>query len=68
MVEHKEHYRAENGDQEAICVEPRDARGAEKIKHPPADDRTDDSEQNVQHYAFASMVYNFASNETGDQT
>src|SRR5690606_34528234 len=46
--------RAHYGDQQAGQVEPRHALGAEPVEDPPADDRPDDAEDDVDHHALAA--------------
>jgi hypothetical protein len=61
------HYRPNDGYEQTIEVQSRDARGAETIEEPTADHCTDDSENDVQKEALAPSVYEFASDETGQQ-
>src|SRR2546421_7992597 len=63
----KAHHRPDDRDEQAPEIEPRDARRSKRVKDPPANDRANDSQHDVEQHAFAAPVHDLASDESSNQ-
>src|SRR6266487_1665952 len=68
MVDHQEDNGTDDGDQEAIEVEPCHAGHAEEVEEPAADDSPYDAEQDVQDDPLAGSIYDLAGDKSRDES
>jgi len=65
MVDHQEKHRSANGNHNAVQVQTRYACRAEHVKNPTADNRSDYTEENVEHNTLAVVIDQVAGDEPG---
>ena len=68
MIYNQENDSPQRRDQEAMQVEAVHTNMAEHMKQPTADDRADNTEQDIQHNTFAPMVYDMAGDKSCNQS
>src|SRR5690242_17479297 len=54
--------------QKAMQVESVHSNVAKHVKQPTADDRANDAQQDIQHHALATMIYNVTCDKSRDQS
>ena len=64
MVEEQKNDRSARCDNQAIHVQSGDACKTEQVSEPAANGGPNDSEENIQHHALTTMVYQMARNES----
>src|SRR5512144_866464 len=68
VVHHQDDDRADGGHQNAVEIDAADARVAELIEEPAADDGADDAEEQVPDEPFTAFVDELAADETADDS
>ena len=68
MVNHENHHGADHRNHHAVQIQPGYAGPAERGKQPAANEGSDDAEQDVEHYSFASPIDQLAADEARDET
>ena len=64
-----QHYdRSDHCDQQTVEIQPGDARDSEETREISPDDRSHDSQNDVQDEAFASFIHDLASNKSRYQS
>jgi hypothetical protein len=64
MVNKQHHHGADDGDEEAVQIQLRYADRAKDVEQPASDDRSYDSEQDIQYHSLATMIDQVASDES----
>jgi hypothetical protein len=67
VVNQEDYDGAHNRDQETVNIQPGYVRHAEGAEQPPAHDRADDSENDIQEHALTGLIDDFAADESGNQ-
>jgi len=68
MIDNQQNHRAENGYEETVQVKPAYPSGSKGAEQPAPNNGADNSQQDVEHDALASPVYDLAANKPGNQT
>jgi hypothetical protein len=68
MIDNQEDYCANHCDQEAIEIQARHVSRAEGVEKPAPDDRTSNSQHDIEENSFSCLVDDLAANETCHQT
>jgi hypothetical protein len=68
MIDKKYNHRAENRHEKAVQIEPIYSSCSKGVEQPAPNAGADYSQQDVEHDALASPVYDLAANKTGKQT
>jgi len=68
VVRNQKDDRTNRCDKKTMHVQAVDALMPEIVKKPSADNGAHDSEQDVEHHAFATMIHQMAGDESGDES
>jgi len=63
VIENQQNHRADNGHEETVEVQAIDARGSKDVEEPAASQSADNTQQDIEHDALTSPVYDLAADE-----
>src|SRR5208282_4020489 len=66
VIDDQRYYRANHGDEDAVDVNAGNAGRTHHGENPSADERSDDSQNDVANQPFAGLVYDLAADEARD--
>jgi hypothetical protein len=68
MIDNQQNHRAKNCYEEAVEIEPANPGGSKGVEQPAPNNGADNSQQDVEHDALTSPIYDLAANKPCNQT